>query len=68
MQLRIQLVKSPIGYHYKQRNIARALGLTRMQQVVVKPANDSVRGMVNTISHLLKVEEIPGEGDNTTNA
>ncbi|MDF1513675.1 MAG: 50S ribosomal protein L30 [Anaerolineae bacterium] len=57
-KLRITLVRSPIGYNIRQKRTALALGLRKMQQVVERPDNPAVRGMVNKISHLVKVEEI----------
>lgn len=56
--LRITLVRSPIGYSIRQKQTVRALGLRRLQQVVERPDNPAIRGMVNKISHLLRVEEI----------
>jgi large subunit ribosomal protein L30 len=56
--LRITLVRSPIGYSVRQKQTVRALGLRKLQQVVEQPDNPAVRGMVNKISHLLRVEEI----------
>ncbi|ERJ12370.1 50S ribosomal protein L30 [Haloplasma contractile] len=55
--LEITLVRSLIGVKPNQRKTAEALGLTRPNKVVVKPNNENVRGMINTISHLVKVEE-----------
>lgn len=57
-KLRIQLVRSPIGYNVRQKKTAKALGLHKMQQIVERPDNPAVRGMVNKISHLVKVDEI----------
>lgn len=56
--LRIQLVKSPIGYSQKQKATVRALGLTKMQQVVEKPDSPQIRGMLAKIPHLVTVEEV----------
>jgi large subunit ribosomal protein L30 len=56
--LRIKLVRSPIGYSIRQKQTVRALGLRKLQQVVERPDNPAVRGMVNKISHLLSVEEV----------
>jgi large subunit ribosomal protein L30 len=53
--IKIQLVRSPIGYTERQKKTVRALGLRRMNQVVERPDTDAVRGMVNAISHLVKV-------------
>jgi len=55
--LRITLTKSLIGNCPKVKKTAAALGLRRPGQTVVRPANDSVRGMARTIRHLVTVEE-----------
>ena len=57
--LRIKLVKSAIGYTERQKATVRALGLRRLQQVVVQPDNEAVRGMIFKVQHLVEVEE-PG--------
>jgi len=55
--LKIQLVRSPIGYTERQKKTVLALGLKRMNQTVERPDNPAIRGMVNSIIHLLKVVE-----------
>jgi large subunit ribosomal protein L30 len=55
--LRVTLVKSPIGYNKGQKATVRALGLRRMNQTVEHADTPAVRGMLNKISHLIKVEE-----------
>jgi large subunit ribosomal protein L30 len=57
-ELKITLVKSTIGRLENQRVTAKTLGLTKMNKTVVKPDNAAIRGMINTISHLVEVEEI----------
>ncbi len=57
-KLRITLVKSPIGYPKRQKETVRSLGLRRLQSSVVHDDTPPIRGMVNKISHLVKVEEI----------
>ena len=56
--LRVTLVKSPIGYSKIQKGTVRALGLRRMNQTVEHVDSPSLRGMLNSVSHLLKVEEL----------
>ena len=55
--LRVTFVKSPIGYKKDQKATVRALGLSRMNQTVEHNDSPAVRGMLNKISHLIKVEE-----------
>ncbi len=57
-QIKVTLVKSTIGKGPKQMATAQTLGLTKLNKTVVKEDNDAIRGMVNTISHLVKVEEV----------
>jgi large subunit ribosomal protein L30 len=57
-QLRITLVRSPIGHTKRQKATVKALGLGRMNSSVVQPDTPPVRGMIYKISHLVKVEEI----------
>ena len=57
-KLKITLVKSPIGAIPKQRATVKALGLRKMHMTVEMPDNGAVRGMIQTVRHLVKVEEI----------
>lgn len=53
----IKLVKSLIGRVPKHKEIARLLGLTKMNAVVVKPNNPAILGMINTINYLVEWRE-----------
>ena len=55
--IKIKLVKSPICTPEKHKVIVRSLGLTKLNQVVERPDNDAVRGMVAKIPHLLRIVE-----------
>jgi large subunit ribosomal protein L30 len=55
--LRITLVKSPIGYTKRQKATVRALGLRRLHQTITHEDKPQIRGMVNSIIHLLSVKE-----------
>jgi large subunit ribosomal protein L30 len=56
-KLSIKLVRSPIGYPKSQKGTVRALGLRKMQQVVTHEDNAVMRGMIESVSHLVEVEE-----------
>jgi large subunit ribosomal protein L30 len=56
--LRLTLVRSPIGTKPKQRGTLRALGLRRINQTVEQPDRPEIRGMVARVPHLVKIEEI----------
>jgi len=57
-KLRITLVRSLIGRSETQRRTVRALGLTKINQTVEKEDTPQIRGMVNKVQHMIKVEEI----------
>ena len=57
-KLKVTLVKSPIGYNKNQSQILEALGLRKLNHSVVLPDNESVKGSICHIKHLVKVEEI----------
>ncbi len=55
-KLRIIWEKSGIGYAEDQKRTLKALGLNRLHQSVTHEDSASVRGMVNKVRHLVKVE------------
>ena len=57
-KLKITLVKSTIGSIPKHRKTVEALGLRKLHKSVEMPNNAAVRGMVDQVRHLVKVEEI----------
>jgi large subunit ribosomal protein L30 len=60
-KLRITWTKSSIGYSQRQKGTIRALGLSRLGDVVEQLDTPSVRGMIDKVSHLVQVEEIDGK-------
>jgi large subunit ribosomal protein L30 len=57
-KLKITLVKSTIGAVPKNRKTAEAMGLRKVGKSVEMPDNDAVRGMIQRVRHLVKVEEV----------
>lgn len=57
-KLRITYAKSSIGYNAKQKATIQALGLRRLHQVVEHSDTPVIRGMVNKVAHLVRVEEV----------
>lgn len=57
-ELKITLTRSVIGASEAQRKVVKALGLRKTNSTVVRPDNDSIRGMVKKVNHLVTVEEI----------
>jgi large subunit ribosomal protein L30 len=57
-RLKITQVRSEIGSKDNQRQTLRSLGLKRVRDVVVKEDRPEIRGMVQTVTHLVAVEEV----------
>ena len=57
-RLKVTQIKSKIGGRPNQVNTLRSLGLKRIGDIIVKEDTPVLRGMVNTVSHLVVVEEI----------
>jgi large subunit ribosomal protein L30 len=55
--LRVTWVRSSIGYTKDQKATVRALGLHRLHQTVEHKDTPALRGMLNKIIHMLKIEE-----------
>ena len=60
-KLNIKWVKSGIGYSQDQKRTLKALGFHRLNQSVIHNDSLSIRGMVNKVRHLVKVEGITDE-------
>lgn len=56
--LKITLVKSPLTRKPNQVATVKALGLGKLSSSVVKNDTPQIRGMIKTIAHLVKVEEV----------
>ncbi|MBE5963357.1 MAG: 50S ribosomal protein L30 [Lachnospira sp.] len=57
-KLKVTLVKSTIGAVPKHIKTVEALGLKKLHKTVELPDNAAVRGMLQQVRHLVKVEEI----------
>jgi large subunit ribosomal protein L30 len=58
MKLKVTQVRSSIGIKPKQRGTLRALGLRGISQSREHDDNPIIRGMLNKVPHLVKVEEV----------
>lgn len=56
-ELQITLIRSGIGRPQKHRLTLKSLGLNKLHKTVILKDTPQVRGMVNKVSHLLKVVE-----------
>ena len=55
-EIRITWTRSTIGRPQNQRRIIESLGLHRLNHSVVHQGSPTIRGMVNKVSHFVKVE------------
>ena len=57
-QIKIKLIKSPIGYKSNVKKTLIALGLTKMQKTVVKNNTPHIKGMIKSVEFLIQTKEI----------
>ena len=62
-KLRITWIKSGIGYAEVQKRTLKALGLHRLNQSVTQNDSVSIRGMIEKVKHLIKVEVESGDAE-----
>jgi large subunit ribosomal protein L30 len=56
-KIRIQYYRSAIATPVKHKLVIKGLGFTRLNQIVERVDNASVRGMVKTVPHLVRIIE-----------
>ena len=56
-KIRIQYFRSAISTPLKHKLVVKGLGFTRLNQVVERVDNESIRGMVKAIPHLVRILE-----------
>ena len=54
----ITQIKSAIGYRCQAKDTLKALGIKKMNGSVVKVVSPAIEGMITSINHLLKVEDL----------
>jgi len=57
-KLKVTLVRSGINRPEQQKRTIVALGLRKMGRSAVLPDNLAVRGMIRSVSHLVKIEAV----------
>ena len=58
MKVRITLTRSPLGRKPRHRATVRVLGLRKLNHSVEKELSPMVKGMIDSVDYLLKVEEL----------
>jgi large subunit ribosomal protein L30 len=56
-KIRIQYYRSAIATPVKHKLVIKGLGFTRLNQIVERVDSDSIRGMVKTVPHLVRILE-----------
>jgi large subunit ribosomal protein L30 len=54
-KIRIEYYRSKISTPVKHKLVIKGLGFTRLNQIVERVDNESVRGMVKTVPHLVRI-------------
>tara|TARA_B100000686_G_C16353436_1_gene744003 strand:- start:95 stop:283 length:189 start_codon:yes stop_codon:yes gene_type:complete len=57
-KLEIKQIKSAIGYNIKTKKTLEALGIKKINHIVVKNDSPSIRGMIYKVKHLIEIKEI----------
>jgi large subunit ribosomal protein L30 len=57
-KLKITQVRSTIKRKENQKRTIAALGLRKLNQSVIQPDNPQIRGMINRVRHLIRIEEV----------
>ena len=57
-KVKITQIKSAIGYRYQAKDTLKALGIKKMNGSVVKTISPAIQGMIDSIKHLLTVEDV----------
>ena len=55
--IRVTYFKSAIGYNQRQKDTVRKLGFRRLNQTVEHEDSPAIRGMIESVRHLVAVEE-----------
>jgi large subunit ribosomal protein L30 len=54
-KIQLKWIRSAICSPVKHKVVIKGLGFTRLNQVIVRPDNDAIRGMVKKVPHLVEI-------------
>jgi large subunit ribosomal protein L30 len=57
-KLKITQIRSTIGRIEKQKQTIKALGIRKLYRSVIHKDTPQIRGMIEKVKHLVKIEEI----------
>jgi large subunit ribosomal protein L30 len=52
----VRLIRSMIGHPRKLRAVLRGMGLTKVHKAVALPDTPQIRGMINKVRHMVRIE------------
>jgi large subunit ribosomal protein L30 len=55
LMMRLEYYRSSISTPEKHKRVVKGLGFTRLNQVVEREDTASIRGMVDTVPHLVRI-------------
>ncbi|MEI6512583.1 MAG: 50S ribosomal protein L30 [bacterium] len=64
--LKLKLVRSPIGFNWRQKRTINALGLRKMNSEMTHEDNPVIRGMIAKVPHLLEVTNLSDGQEQST--
>ena len=56
-KIQLKWVRSAICSPVKHKRVVKGLGFTRLNQVIERPDNAAIRGMVKKVPHLVEIVE-----------
>jgi len=62
-QVKVTQVRSPIGRRYDQRQTLVGLGLNKLHRSRVVQDTPAMRGQIDKVKHLLRIEPVEGSGE-----
>ena len=57
-KVKITQIKSAIGYRCQVKATLKALGIKKMNGSIIKVVSPAIQGMITSINHILKVEDV----------
>ena len=53
--IRIKQIRSGIGFDRSQKATLKGLGFGKLNKIIVRPDDESIRGMVHKVKHLVVI-------------
>ncbi|MCB5258894.1 MAG: 50S ribosomal protein L30 [Candidatus Cloacimonetes bacterium] len=60
-KIKVTLIRSTINRIESHKRVVKSLGLNKLNSSRIHDDNPVIRGMINKVSYMLKVEEVQGE-------